>query len=102
MVGFAFSRSYPLSIGILFFMGKAAALSENLVTTLVQTMASDETRGRVMSVLRMADSLNPVGMILGGLLTAAFTNEIALILGAGMAFGAVALAIGLSRSARGL
>ncbi|HIF13454.1 MAG TPA: hypothetical protein EYQ82_10745 [Dehalococcoidia bacterium] len=81
-------------------MGTAAALTENLVTALVQTMSSNETRGRVMSILRMADSLNPPGMILGVVLASVFTNEFALVLTAGLAFGVIVSAIGLSKTVR--
>ena len=83
-------------------MGTAGALSENLVTTSVQALASDETRGRVMSILRIADSLNPLGMIVGGVLASARGGEFALILTAALALGAVTLAIGSSRAARSL
>ncbi len=48
----------------------------------------------------MADSLNPLGMILGGVLASVFTNEFALVLTAGLAFGVIVSAIGLSKTVR--
>ncbi len=102
MIGFAFSDNYLLSIGILFVMGTAGALTENIVMTSVQRLAPDDTRGRVMSIWRVADSFNPLGMILGGVLAATFTNEIALVVTATLGLSVVVLAIGLSPSVRRL
>lgn len=55
-----------------------------------------------MSILRIADSLNPLGMILGGPLASTVTNEFALVLTAALAFGVVTATIGSSRTLRRL
>ena len=91
MVAFAFSTSYPLSVVILFVMGMASAIGQNLVTTMIQTHAGDEMRGRVMSVARITDHTEPLGFMLGGAVAAAVSNEFALVAGAAMSMSVVAL-----------
>ena len=82
MVAFGFSRSFPLSVGLLFVMGIAAAAHENAITTTLQLSAAEHIRGRIMSLYHMADASFPLGFILGGALAAGVGNELALVLGA--------------------
>ena len=102
MVGFGFSRNYPLSATILFLMGTAGALTENLIVTSIQTLASDDVRGRVMSIHRLIDSLFPLGIMFGGFVAAAVSNEFALILAAALSTGVVVTALGYSKALRKL
>ncbi len=48
--GFSLSRNLVLSCVLLFFCGASLVTTFSLVTSLVQTLATDEMRGRVMSV----------------------------------------------------
>ena len=102
MVGFGFSRSYPLSATILFLMGTAGALTENLIVTSIQGLATDDVRGRVMSIHRLVDSLFPLGIMFGGFVAAAVSNEFALILAAALSTGVVVAALGSSKALRRL
>ncbi|MDP6512483.1 MAG: MFS transporter [SAR202 cluster bacterium] len=81
MVSFGFSRVFPLSVALLFVMGFGGALHAVFLITLFQTIASDEMRGRVMSVHELIAAAFPLGFLLGGALAQAFGNEVALILG---------------------
>ena len=102
MVGFGFSRSYPLSAIILFVMGTAGALTDNLIVTSIQTLAADEVRGRVMSLHRLADQFTPLGAMFGGFVAAAATNEIALVLAAALSTGVVLAVLVSSKALRKL
>jgi predicted MFS family arabinose efflux permease len=79
MATFAFSRVYPLSAALLFIMGVGGAIHVNLLITMLQTRASDEMRGRVMSIYSLALASLPLGFILGGALAALVSNEFALV-----------------------
>lgn len=81
MVGFGFSREFPLSVALLFVMGFGGALHFVFLVTLFQTLATDEMRGRVMSVFGLITAAFPLGFVLGGALAQAFGNETAIILG---------------------
>ena len=102
MVAFGFSRSYPLSAIILFVMGTAGALTDNLIVTSIQTLAADEVRGRVMSLHRLADQFTPLGAMFGGFVAAAVTNEIALVLAAALSTGVVLAVLVSSKALRKL
>lgn len=81
MVAFAFSRSFPLSIAILFLMGTGVPIYVTTVNTLLQTSVPDRLRGRIMGLNMIVFQLFGVGMLLGGALAAATSNEIALVSG---------------------
>ena len=82
MVAFGFSRSFPLSLGLLFVMGIAAAVHENAITTMLQLSAAEHIRGRIMRLYHIAQASFPLGFIIGGALAAGVSNEFALVLGA--------------------
>ena len=66
---FAFSQStvLPLSLGIIFLSGAALMVTFSMISSLVQAIASDEMRGRVMSVYNVAFRGGmPVGSLLLG------------------------------------
>jgi hypothetical protein len=81
-VAFGFSRSMPLSMGILFALGLSGPFWFNAAVTAFQARAGDEMRGRVMSVWAMAQEVFPIGWLVGGALATAFGNERALIISA--------------------
>jgi predicted MFS family arabinose efflux permease len=70
IVAFSMSRWLPISCLLIFFSGAAMMISMSMVGTLVQAVASDEMRGRVMSVYNVAFRGGmPVGsLILGKLI----------------------------------
>jgi predicted MFS family arabinose efflux permease len=65
IVGFSLSTLLPLSLTFIFFSGAMMMISMSMVSSLVQHIASDEMRGRVMSVFNVAFR---GGMPLGGLI----------------------------------
>ena len=79
---FGFSRSYPLSLVMLFLMGVGGAVHVIFLLTLFQTVAQARMLGRVMSMYGVLTASFPLGLILGGALASAFGNEQAIIIGA--------------------
>lgn len=90
MAAFAVSEVFAVSLGLLFAMGAAGAVSDNLILTQFQVHAEDRMRGRVMSIQRIAESLDPVGAVLGGALATIVGGPTALL--ACAAAGGLALA----------
>jgi predicted MFS family arabinose efflux permease len=67
LIGFAFSRSLPLSLVIAFFAGICIVGVISLYSSLVQLTTSDEMRGRVMSIFMLAFRGGmPLGNLLAG------------------------------------
>jgi len=67
LLAFALLRLLPLSLLALVAVGWASILVFNLVNALVQTLTSDQLRGRVMSVYTLTFfGLMPVGGLLAG------------------------------------
>ena len=96
MAGFAVSDIYGLSVALLFIMGAGGAIANNLLVTQFQTHAEDRMRGRVMSILRITDSFEPLGFVVGGALATLFGNQEALLISA--VAGASMLALTFARS----
>jgi len=70
----------PLSLLTIFFVGIAAMLIFNLANALVQTLVTDELRGRVMSIYSLAFfGLYPVGSLWVGLLAEHINEPFAVI-----------------------
>jgi predicted MFS family arabinose efflux permease len=67
LVGFAFSRSLPLSLAIAFVSGMCIVGVISLYSSLVQLTTSDAMRGRVMSIFMLAFRGGmPLGNLLAG------------------------------------
>jgi MFS family permease len=83
ILAFAFSRSYALSLGLMFVVGTAGVLTHALTNTTLQLSAPDRLRGRVMGAYSFGtQGLRVInGPLLGGAAT---------ILGAPVAVGAAA------------
>ena len=81
VVLFAFSREFYLSLVLLGLMGVAGVAYVISITVLVQMQVSDEMRGRVMGLFGMSMQLFPLGFLFGGVLAAATSNEVALVVG---------------------
>jgi MFS family permease len=67
MFVFSFINSIPLSLLIIFGIGSALILAMNIANSLVQTLAPDNLRGRVMGVYTLTFfGLIPIGSLLMG------------------------------------
>ena len=102
MIGFGFSRIYPLILAILFIMGIAGMFWVNAIINLFQREAIGDMRGRVMSLYTIGIGLFPLGWAFGGALSALIGNELTLIVsaigGTSLILLAMLLAPGLRRS----
>ena len=82
MIGFGFSRLFPLSLSLLFAMGVAGAYWVNAAVTAFQSTTTPALRGRVMSLYVISMQMFPLGWLYGGALATALGNEWALIVSA--------------------
>ena len=88
IVAFTFSRSFYLSAALLAVTGYCMILMAANLNALLQHLADDEMRGRVMSIYSTAFlGLPPIGSLLAGSLSHVFTAPHAI---AGMAIVAIA------------
>jgi MFS family permease len=71
---FAISRVYPVSLGLIFFMGAVNSIYMTTVNTLLQALVPDELRGRVMSIYTLTYSLVPFGAFLAGGIAGTFPD----------------------------
>ncbi len=79
MVGFAVSRSLPLSLVIAFFAGACIVGVISLYSSLVQLITTDAMRGRVMSIFMLAFRGGmPLGNLLAGYVAQRWSISIAL------------------------
>ncbi len=77
IVGFSMSTVLPVSLFLIFLTGAAMMISMSMVSSLVQAVASDEMRGRVMSVYNVAFRGGmPVGSLVLGKLIPLFTAPV--------------------------
>lgn len=83
LIGFAYSRSFLLSIIILVFVGFGFIIQNTTGNTLVQALVPDELRGRVMSVYSlMFMGAMPIGSLLAGTLAEAYGTTPTIVFGA--------------------
>jgi MFS family permease len=68
LTGFAFSTSWPLSLGLIVFVGLGTTGRMTLGNTLIQYYVDPEYRGRVMSVYMMEFGLTSFGTVIAGVL----------------------------------
>jgi hypothetical protein len=69
-LAFSFSRSIPVSLALLVGCGTFWLLSLNPTNTANQLLATDKNRGRVLSVMLLAQQgVMPLGHLLAGFLT---------------------------------
>ncbi|MGE5190480.1 MAG: MFS transporter [Gemmatimonadota bacterium] len=94
LLGFALSRSYPLSLALLGAVGFAFVLQNAPANSLIQSLVPDNLRGRVMAIyVCLLLGLMRVGGLLAGLLAQALSAPVALAaLSAAALAGAVAVA----------
>ena len=95
IVGFAQSSRLMLSLTFLFGVGFALVVSVALTNTLLQTLVTDEMRGRVMSmfILSFIGTL-PIGNILAGTASTHFGPQPVLALG-GLIVATVAIVVSI-------
>lgn len=102
MAGFAVSRSYALSVVLLFALGVGTAIASNLITTALQGRVADHVRGRVMSMFRITESFEPLGLIVGGAMAVIVGNSLTLLIGAAAGTAVVVLLFAHSHALRTL
>lgn len=91
LVALAFARSLAVVLAVLVLMGLAMIVTTALTNTLLQIMAPDELRGRVVSVYTVAFvGMAPLGSLLMGVLGEEFG------IGAAFATGGVAIIVAAS------
>ncbi len=71
LVGFSFSSSWYLSLGLIVFVGLGQTGRMTLGNTLLQYYVKDEYRGRVMSILLMEWAIGSFGAFFAALMTEA-------------------------------
>lgn len=101
LVALALGRHALLAGTILIGVGFAMVLNNATTNTILQLVAPDELRGRVMSVYTLIfTGLSPFGSLLAGAVADAFGVPVAVAFG-GVASATAALAIGLRVRVRG-
>lgn len=92
LVFFGFSQWLPLSVLLLIIVGAGQMTFMATNNTLIQSVVSDQYRGRVMSIYSLDHGLVPLGSLLAGVLATYITAPWAVVaMGAGLlilAFGA--------------
>lgn len=82
IIGFGFSRSIPLSLILLYVSGFSMMLQMAACNTLLQTITTENMRGRVMSLYMMAFmGTAPLGSLLAGIVADRYGAPIALLAG---------------------
>jgi MFS family permease len=85
LILFAFSRSLPLSVALLFPAGFCMLIQMSSSNTLIQTMVPDELRGRVMSVYSMMFmGMAPFGALVAGAVANRLGSPLTVALGGGI------------------
>lgn len=83
LIVFAFMRWLPVSLLVLVGVGLSLILVFNIANALVQTLVTDELRGRVMGVYTVSFfGLMPIGALIMGMLAENFGSMTAIIIGA--------------------
>jgi MFS family permease len=97
VVLFAASRALPLVLVLLTLLGLTLIITAALSNTLLQTIAPDEMRGRVISLYALAFvGISPFGAVAAGAAAERFGTPLALMVGGVVC--AVGTALGVMRS----
>ncbi|MDD5155729.1 MAG: MFS transporter [Candidatus Omnitrophica bacterium] len=82
LVAFSVSRTYPLSLLALLFVGFSSVASISLINTILQTLVHDRFRGRIMSVFMFTFAgVMPFGNLFAGALAQAWGVSWAVAIG---------------------
>ncbi len=88
VIGFAFSRLYPLSLALLLGVGMLDMIGGTLRNTAVQLDVPDSYRGRIMGLLSIAGrGVSPLGGVQAGAVASVLTVPVALVVGALVTMG---------------
>jgi MFS family permease len=95
LIGFSFSGNFYLSLALMPLTGCSAMLAMASSNTLLQTLAEDEMRGRIMAFFTMAFmGMAPIGSLIAGWLAARIGSPVTVRLGGLTCIaGAVAFAV---------
>ena len=91
LVVFAFSTSWPLSLGMMIFVGIGQTGNNTVGATLLQTHTDPEYLGRVMSIMSMSFGLSSLGTFFAGILAESISAPWAI---GGLAMMLVAISFG--------
>ncbi len=97
---FSFSRSYPLSLGILLVLGLGGAGFGTMQATIIMLVAREDMRGRALGVISLAIGAGPLGALLVGAVANAYSPMFAIGLNAGIGIVALTLVVLLMPSLR--
>ncbi len=102
LLAVAFTRWFPVTLGLMAMLGAAMVAFSATANTTVQLLVPDELRGRVMAVYMMVFAgTTPIGSLLAGSLAHATSTPISIAAGAGVSLLAVsALWAGMRSEAR--
>jgi MFS family permease len=82
LILFSMSKSYLSSITTLILVGYSSVIVTSLINTMLQTMVSDEFRGRVMSAFMFTFAgILPFGNLMAGILSQALGVSLTVMLG---------------------
>ncbi|HYI22276.1 MAG TPA: MFS transporter [Candidatus Limnocylindrales bacterium] len=100
MVGMSFSRSFPISLALMFLVGWGMISMAASTNTIIQLSVPDVLRGRVMSVFTTVFAgSTPIGGLISGSLAAIGGAPLAMLVGGSVAF--LAAAVGFMRQPGG-
>jgi len=92
LAGFALVRWLPLALLFLVLVGATMILAMNLANAIVQTLVSDELRGRVMGIYSLVFfGFMPIGGLLAGAVADSIGEQPTVILSAAILLGVAAL-----------
>ena len=92
LIGFAFSRSLPLSMALLALAGFGMMVQMAASNTFLQTVVDDDKRGRIMSLYTMAYiGVAPFGSLLAGAVAQRVGAPVTIALGGAVAMAAAVL-----------
>jgi len=98
VAAFAMSRSFPLSLGLIFASGMCSMAVFSMAFSLVQLTVPDALRGRIVSIYMVAlRSGGPIGALVAGGLADRFTAPVVITISAGL-LAAIALSLLVRRN----
>ncbi len=96
LILFSFTRSLPLALALLVLLGLCQTTIASLTNSLIQTLAPDDVRGRVMSVFTLAfNGMFPIGSFIAGLIAQKLSAPAATLVGGCFVFASLGLLLRL-------
>jgi MFS family permease len=96
VIAFAWSRSFPLSLGVMGLIGLTNAFYMITISTTLQLLVPDPFRGRVMGLWSLSYTLPPLGGTFTGWMAESVGTPVAVSIGGLLVIGA-ALGVGMLR-----